>query len=130
MIDINTFEDGDSRVTVSVGSGQTIVESTSSRNLTTQVNGFGFKDVLWVDPDGATINITDDISNGKLKGWLESRDVDMRGYLRQLDSLAEAMTERVNTLHQAGWGLASSRPPTTTEVTGLAPAGYAPDMQC
>jgi flagellar hook-associated protein 1 FlgK len=108
LIDISTFEDGSGRVTVSVGSGQTLVESNSSNNLTTQVNGFGFKDIAWVGPDGTTTNITDDISNGKLKGWLNARDVDMRGYLRQLDTLAETMTTRVNTLHQAGWGLDGS----------------------
>jgi flagellar hook-associated protein 1 FlgK len=108
LIDINTFEDGNGRVTVSVGTGQTLVESNSSRNLTTQVNGFGFKDIAWVAPDGTTVNITGDISNGKLRGWLEARDVDMRGYLRQLDTLSETMTARVNTLHQAGWGLDGS----------------------
>jgi flagellar hook-associated protein 1 FlgK len=108
LIDTNSFEDSAGRVTVLVGSGQTLVESNSSRNLTTQVNGFGFKDIAWVGPDGTTANITSDISNGKVKGWLEARDVDMRGYLRQLDTLAETLTERVNTLHQLGWGLDGS----------------------
>jgi len=108
LIDINTFEDGSGRVTVSVGAGQSIVESNSSNNLTTQVNGFGFKDIAWVGQDGTTVNITSDISNGKLQGWLEVRDVDMRGYMRQLDTLAETLTERVNNLHQAGWGLDGS----------------------
>ncbi len=84
------------------------MESNSSRNLITQVNGFGFKDIAWVGPDGTAVDITADISNGKLKGWLEARDVDIRGYMRQLDTLAETMTEQVNNLHQAGWGLDGS----------------------
>ena len=125
LIDINTFEDGSSRVTVSVGSGQTLVESNSSSNLTTQVNGFGFKDIAWVGPEGTAVNITGDISNGKLKGWLEARDVDMRGYLRQLDTLSETMTERVNTLHQAGWGLDGSTG--TDFFTGTATASGSMD---
>ena len=108
LIDINSFEDNTGRVTVSVGSGQTLVESNSSRSLTTQVNGFGFKDVAWVGLDGTTVNITDDITNGKLDGWLQARDVDIRGYLRQLDVLAESLTEQVNNLHQNGWGLDGS----------------------
>jgi len=108
LIDINSFEDASGRVTVSVGAGQTLVESSSSRNLTTQVNGFGFQDIAWVAQDGSTVNITDDISNGKLKGWLEVRDVDIRGYLRQLDTLAETLTERLNNLHQTGYGLDGS----------------------
>ena len=108
LIDINAFEDAAGRVTVSVGNGQTLVEGNSFRSLTTQVNGFGLKDVAWVDEDGATVNITANISNGKLAGWLETRDVDIRGYMRQLDLLAETLTERVNTLHQSGWGLDGS----------------------
>lgn len=120
LIDINTFEDGTGRVTVSVGSGQTLVESNSSRNLTTQVNGFGFKDVAWVGQDGTTVNITSNISNGKLNGWLQARDVDNRGYLRQLDILAESLMERVNNLHQGGWGLDGSNG--NDFLTGLAAA--------
>ena len=120
LIDINTFEDGTGRVTVSVGSGQTLVESNSSRNLTTQVNGIGFKDVAWVGQDGTTVNITSNISNGKLNGWLQARDVDNRGYLRQLDILAESLMERVNNLHQGGWGLDGSNG--NDFLTGLAAA--------
>ena len=108
LIDINTFEDGTGRVTVSVGSGQTLVESNSSRDLNTQINGFGFKDVAWVGQDGTTVNITGDINNGRLNGWLQTRDVDIRGYLRQLDVLAESLMARVNSLHQNGWGLDGS----------------------
>ncbi len=108
LIDINTFEDATGRVTVSVGAGQTLVESNSSRNLTTQINGFGSKDIAWVGQDGTMVNITGNISNGKLKGWLEARDVDIRGYMRQLDILAEGLMERVNNLHQAGYSLDGS----------------------
>ena len=120
LIDINTFEDGTGRVAVSVGSGQTLVESNSSRNLTTQVNGFGFKDVAWVGQDGTTVNITSNISNGKLNGWLQARDVDNRGYLRQLDILAESLMERMNNLHQGGWGLDGSNG--NDFLTGIATA--------
>ena len=108
LIDINTFEDATGRVTVSVGAGQTLVESNSFRNLTTQVNGFGSKDIAWVGQDGTTVNITGNISSGKMKGWLEARDVDIRGYMRQLDILAEGLMEQVNNLHQAGFGLDGS----------------------
>ncbi len=43
-----------------------------------------------------------------MKGWLEARDVDTRGYMRQLDILAEGLMERVNNLHQTGHGLDGS----------------------
>ena len=125
LIDINAFEDTSGRVTVSVGAGQTLVESSSSHNLTTQVNGFGLKNIAWVGPDGTTVDITSDIHNGEVNGWLEARDVDIRGYLRQLDTLAETMIEQVNTLHQAGWGLDGSTG--TAFFTGLAQASGSMD---
>jgi flagellar hook-associated protein 1 FlgK len=108
LIDINTFEDATGKVTVLTGTGQPLVEGNTSRNLTTQLNGFGYKDIAWVSPDGTPVNITGNISNGNLKGWLEARDVDVRGYMRQLDILAEGLMERVNTLHRAGYGLDGS----------------------
>ena len=120
LIDINSFEDATGRVTVSVGAGQTLVEGNLSRNLITQVNGFGFKDIAWIGPDGTTVNITGNISNGKLKGWLEARDVDIRGYMGQLDTLAETLMDRVNNLHQLGYGLDGS---TLNDFLTLAPAG-------
>jgi len=120
LIDINSFEDANGRVTVSVGAGQTLVESNLFQNLTTQVNDVGFKDIVWMGPDGAAVNITGNISNGNLKGWLEARDVDIRGYLRQLDNLAEGLMERVNNLHQAGYGLDGSNG--TDFFTGIATA--------
>ncbi|MGD9301406.1 MAG: flagellar basal body rod C-terminal domain-containing protein [Desulfobacterales bacterium] len=84
------------------------MEGNISRDLTTQINDLGFKDITWVGPDGTAVNITTSISNGNLKGWLEARDVDIRGYLRQLDILAEGLMERVNNLHQNGFGLDGS----------------------
>jgi flagellar hook-associated protein 1 FlgK len=108
LIDINTFEDATGKVTVLTGTGQALVEGNTSRNLTTPVNGFGDKDIAWIGPDGTPVNITGNISNGNLKGWLEARDVDVRGYMRQLDILAEGLMERVNTLHRTGYGLDGS----------------------
>ena len=108
LIDINSFEDATGQVMVSVGAGQTLVESNSSRTLATQTNGFGLNDIAWIGPDGTAVDITDNISNGKLRGWLDTRDLDTRGYMRQLDILAEELMERVNSLHQAGYGLDGS----------------------
>lgn len=108
LIDINTFEDATGQVTVLTGTGQALVEGNTSRNLTTEVNDFGFRDIAWISPDGISVNITGNISNGNLKGWLEARDVDIRGYMRQLDTLAEGLMAQVNTLHRDGYGLDGS----------------------
>ncbi len=108
LIDINSFEDATGGVTVSVASGQVLVEGTHTYNLSTQANAFGLQDVFWVDSSGSTVTITNDISKGKLKGWLDARDVDINNTLNQLDTMAQNLMVEVNTLHAAGYGLDGS----------------------
>jgi flagellar hook-associated protein 1 FlgK len=108
IIDINSFEDASGRVTVSVGAGQPLVESNAYRMLATHVNASGFKDVDWIDVDGTTQNITASISNGKMKGWLESRDVIIEDYLSRLDDMASTFMREINTRHASGYGLDES----------------------
>jgi flagellar hook-associated protein 1 FlgK len=108
LIDISSYEDAGGRVTVSVGSGQTVVESSTNRLLGTSVNASGFKDIEWIDADGTTQNITASISNGKMKGWLASRDVIIEDYMSRLDDMATNLMNEVNTVHAGGYGLDGS----------------------
>ncbi|MEE4354441.1 MAG: flagellar hook-associated protein FlgK [Desulfatiglans sp.] len=107
MIDINSFEDDQGRVTVLAGGGTPLVQSNSSWDLSTQVNG-EFHDVVWTDSDGNTVDITQDISGGNLAGWLEARDTTIPGYMARLDTLAGEMIAQVNALHQGGFALDGS----------------------
>jgi flagellar hook-associated protein 1 FlgK len=54
------------------------------------------------------VNINNDISGGKLKGWIETRDVLIPDYRNRLDSLARTLTTEVNNLHQNGFALNQS----------------------
>ena len=108
IIDINSYEDANGNVTVSVGSGQTVVERNSNWLLDTHVNAFGFKDIDWINTDGTSQNITGRIANGKVKGWLESRDVTIEGYLGRLDEMANTLISEINTVHASGYGLDES----------------------
>ena len=108
LIDINSFEDASSRVTISVGDGQPLVESNSYRLLATSVNASGFKDINWIDVDGTPQNITASIADGKMKGWLESRDVIIEDYLSRLDDMAGTMMREINAKHASGYGLDES----------------------
>ena len=73
--------------------------------LSTQTNAFGHADVVWMDNDGNTVNITQNISGGKLMGWLQTRDTNLRDYLARLDTLAGEMIAQVNSFHTAGFDL-------------------------
>jgi len=108
LIDINSFEDANGGVTVSVGSGQILVEGTHTYNLSTQTNASGLNDVIWLDGAGNTVTITGNISGGKLKGWLDTRDLDIDNSLIELDTLARRLMEEVNSLHESGYGLDGS----------------------
>jgi flagellar hook-associated protein 1 FlgK len=108
LIDINSFEDANGGVTVSVGSGQALVEGTHTYKLSTQANADGHQDVTWLDSSGNTVIISNNISKGKLKGWLAARDVEIDNSLNKLDTLAQNLMTEVNSLHATGYGLNGS----------------------
>ena len=105
MIDIDTYEDNDGRVSVLVGDGQPLVQITDAWQLSTRTNAAGHLDVLWQDRGGNTVDITAAIDGGNLKGWLEARDVILVDDLNRLDALAAGFMTNVNALHSAGFDL-------------------------
>jgi len=105
LIDVNSFEDADGYLTIISTNGHTLVDRTSSWNLTTNTNTDGFQDVFWESRSGVQQNITNDISTGKLKGWLEARDTIIPDYLTRLDDMAVATATAVNIQHNSGLDL-------------------------
>jgi flagellar hook-associated protein 1 FlgK len=90
---------------VLIADGRPLVSGTTSWQLSTQVNASGLQDVVWLDDAGNPVMINNDISGGKLKGWLETRDVLIPDYLNRLDTLAQTLVTEVNNLHQTGFDL-------------------------
>ena len=105
MIDIDSFENSDGKVTVLTAGGRPLIENVSSWNLSTQTNDSDLRDIVWTDSNGNMVDITNNISGGELNGWLEVRDVTIPDYLSNLDNLAQGIITEVNDLHQAGFGL-------------------------
>jgi flagellar hook-associated protein 1 FlgK len=104
MIDINSFEDGDGNLNIDIANGKPLVNGTSTWDLVTMDNA-GVQDVFWRASDGSTVNITASIAGGELKGWIESRDGLLSGYLTTLDDLANAIRNDVNIQHALGFDL-------------------------
>lgn len=113
LINVESFEDGDGFLTVTTANGNTLVDRTSSWELTTHENTDSFQDVYWVSSAGTEVNITDEISSGKLKGWIAARDETVVGYKDKLNELAAGIIGEVNALHSAGTTLDGT---TTTGV--------------
>jgi flagellar hook-associated protein 1 FlgK len=107
-IEISSFEDAQGQVVVSTGQGRTLVESGHSYELAVETNTDGYTDIIWPKVDGSLVNITREIDGGKMGGWLTARDVDIQGYMDRLDTLAQTLMERVNAVHQTGFGLDGS----------------------
>jgi len=108
IIDINTFEGEDSRVTVTTTSGRALVQGTHAWQLDSQPDVNGMNQVAWLDSTGAAVDITSTVSSGQLKGWLEVRDGLIPDYLGRMDTLSQNMITEVNALHTAGFGLIDS----------------------
>ena len=104
MIDINSFENSDGKVTVLTAGGRPLIENITSWNLSTQANDSDLRDIVWTGSDGNMVDITSDISGGELNGWLEVRDVIIPDYLSKLNDLAEGIITEVNNLHRSGFG--------------------------
>ena len=131
LIDINSFEDADGYLTIHTATGKALVDRTNSWELTTRANADGLQDIFWISSSGVEVDITDDIANGKLKGWLSARDDIIPDYQRRLDDLAAAIIDSVNTLH--GGGLTLETAPNDTGIayftgTGAADIGINPDI--
>jgi flagellar hook-associated protein 1 FlgK len=105
IIDIQSYENYDGQVVVSVASGRPLVESGNIWRLQTQTNPDGHTDVLWADMSGSAANITSEIAAGKIGGWLHTRDKQITGYQNQLDALADGLRSRINAIHASGFGL-------------------------
>lgn len=105
MIGFTSFEDSDGRMNISIGQGRPLVTGNASWELSVKEDVSDTQKVLWYGSDGTGVDITSDISSGKLEGLIEVRDRRIPEYLNRLDTLATTIMEDVNALHETGYGL-------------------------
>lgn len=106
LIDVASYEKADGTISVSIASGMSLVENTGFSQLDTRPGLDPLQDdIVWVDSQGNTTVITDQIIDGQLKGHIEVRDTIIPDILGRLDILAGDIISEVNTLHVNGVGL-------------------------
>ena len=89
MVDVSTYEESSGSINVSLKDGSSLVSGSDSSELSTMVNDAGYRDVVWAsDP---TVSINNAISGGKLKGWIEVRDVIVPGYKENMEDLVNGI---------------------------------------
>lgn len=108
-IDIQFFEDNTGQVTV-IGAGSILlVERGNSWDLGVESNpdNNGYYNIV-SGSASSSVNLTDMISGGRLKGLLTIRDSITGDVINKLDRLAAAISNEVNQMHRAGYGLDGS----------------------
>jgi len=99
LVDINSFEQPDGSLSVLTAGGFNLVSGATSLSLTLSGGR-----VLWEGSMGSTVDITDKLTGGKIKGWLEMRDEIVTKYQAEVDSLAKEFIWAVNYQHSQGVG--------------------------
>jgi len=102
LVDVTVAEKANGSTTVYI-SGLAIVENADTFELETRVNSSGEytrQEIFWKNTKTAV-----KITGGELKGLLDTRDVIIPRYMKQLDDLARTIVDQVNTVHRAGMGL-------------------------
>lgn len=106
LININSYTNANGQVSIQLESGKPLVEGVSTWLLSTQINTTtGLKDITWPDGSATPPIVNDDVTDGKLGGYLNVRDTTITGYQSQLDTLAQSIITQVNTLHTGGFDI-------------------------
>ncbi|MGA7144645.1 MAG: flagellar hook-associated protein FlgK [Desulfobacterales bacterium] len=102
-LDVKTFNQSNGSLTIITAKGCTLVQDSSSYEL--EMGGSNGDRVIWQDSSGRDVDITNDVNNGKLGGWLDMRDEAVGKYQLDLDALAKEFIWSVNQQHSQGVGL-------------------------
>jgi flagellar hook-associated protein 1 FlgK len=98
IVDVDVLQRADGGVDITIGNGRALVIGENGYTLETSVVG-GVSNIF-----AAGVDITSEISAGRMGGLIYARDVLLPGYQSSLDSLASEFVSQVNTLHAAGVG--------------------------
>ena len=100
LINIDTYEMADGSISVNVSQGSTLVYGQDTYNISMKAGK-----IIWNNSSSFKEDITDKISGGKIKGWLEMRDEIIPKYKSELDVLAKELIWNINYQHSQGAGL-------------------------
>lgn len=109
LTNISYYTNSNGKTNISIG-GMALVTDDNSYNLSTQVSGSnsGALNIMWNGPQGNTQSITSSITGGSLGAYVNLEQTQVPSYVGQLNSLAAAITDNVNSLQQSGYGLDGS----------------------
>jgi flagellar hook-associated protein 1 len=107
LADVRVFKQESGLVSVDLANGFALVRDQISSTLRAlpNPNNDGLSAVQHVSVGGTVSDITGDISFGEIGGLLDLRDNIIPAHMAELDTLAFNLSEEVNAIHRAGFGL-------------------------
>ena len=107
LVSVTTLEQSDGTLNVFIGTGQSLVSGTSAQRLDTATDPYDPTRlrVSYVGPSGTSVDITSQITGGKLGGTLEFRDQVLDPAINQLGRVAIGLAESFNDQHALGQDL-------------------------
>lgn len=107
LADVRIFTQQSGLVSVDLANGFALVRDEVAASLQTRPDpdNAGLAAVEYVSIGGNTTDVTGEISGGELGGLIDMRDNVIPDHMEQLDQLAFTITEEVNAVHRAGFGL-------------------------
>jgi flagellar hook-associated protein 1 len=114
-LDVDTFAQDNGTITVVTAKGCVLAQGTNSYDL--EAGGADGDRIIWQGSGDSNVDITDEITNGKIGGWLTVRDETIAESKLALDALASELIWNVNGQHSQGVGLNLFEPGTTLTGT-------------
>lgn len=108
IIDINYYEEANGALNIFMSNGRSLVEGSNHWELDVKVEpaNSNYYDIVFKDTPDEVINKR--IGGGNLAALIQVRDVTVNNYLRDVDEIAYALVDRVNTQHQSGYDLSGN----------------------
>ena len=113
LMSVNVIDQKNGFITILNDSGYPLVVENQAYHLKSEVGR-----VMWLTTAGGEIDISDDISSGKISGWLDIKEQEVMKMRTQVDTIAKELIWQVNKVHSQGVGLSYY----STEQSG----GYTP----
>jgi flagellar hook-associated protein 1 FlgK len=99
LANVQVIENPNGTMDVSTGSGRPLVVSDQTYKLGVTSSPSGLAQITTT----TGIDITSELTGGRIAGYLQVRDTAVPNYLSQLDTLAYGIAQQVNTLHSGGY---------------------------
>ena len=105
LVGATVHEESDGQVTVQAD-GLLLVAGQSAASFdSSNLNGFGFRTLEYVNPQGVSFDATAILTHGEIGGLITARDTTVAGFIDRLDLLAKTLVDTVNAQHALGYDL-------------------------